>query len=82
MSNTASFIGIGRNRLATDGIGVTTLVAFWGCPRACQYCLNPQSLTENAVTRIFTAEELYNYVKIEKKYYKHRFVCNDVNIGN
>jgi len=69
MSHSASFIGIGRNRLATDGIGVTTLAAFWGCPLACEYCLNPQSLTENAATRVFTAEELYNYAKIDELYF-------------
>ena len=69
MSHSASFIGIGRNRLATDGVGVTTLAAFWGCPLACKYCLNPQSLTENATTRSFTAEELYNYVKIDDLYF-------------
>jgi pyruvate formate lyase activating enzyme len=66
---TASFIGIGRNRLATDGVGVTTLAAFWGCPLSCKYCLNPQSLTETAATRVFTAEELYNYVKIDELYF-------------
>ena len=66
---TASFIGIGRNRLATDGVGVTTLAAFWGCPLQCQYCLNPQSLTESSVTRIFTAKELYDYVKIDELYF-------------
>ena len=69
MSHSASFIGIGRNRLATDGVGVTTLAALWGCPLACEYCLNPQSLTENAATRVFTAEELYNYVKIDELYF-------------
>ena len=65
----ASFIGISRNRLATDGVGVTTLVAFWGCPLSCRYCLNPQSLNETAVTRLFTAEELYQSVKIDELYF-------------
>ena len=65
----ASFIGIGRNRLATDGVGVTTLAAFWGCPLACQYCLNPQSLAENSAKRDYTAEELYSMVKIDELYF-------------
>lgn len=35
-------IGIARHRLTIDGEGVTTLVAFHGCPVAvCKYCLNP-----------------------------------------
>ena len=32
---TASIIGIVRHRMATDGVGVTTLVAFHGCPLHC-----------------------------------------------
>ena len=69
MSPLASFIGIGRNRLATDGVGVTTLAAFWGCPLSCRYCLNPQSLEETSNKRILTAEELYHTVKIDELYF-------------
>jgi len=69
MSYSAHFIGIGRNRLATDGIGVTTLAAFWGCPLVCKYCLNPQSFQERAITRTYTAEELYHFVKIDELYF-------------
>lgn len=69
MSHSAPFIGINRNRLATDGVGVTTLAAFWGCPLACKYCLNPQSLDETSITRILTAEELYHHVKIDQLYF-------------
>lgn len=65
----APFIGISRNRLATDGAGVTTLAAFWGCPLACRYCLNPQSLTRNSTVHIFTPEELYERVKIDELYF-------------
>ena len=32
-------IGISRHRLGTDGRGITTLVAFHGCPLRCKYCL-------------------------------------------
>ena len=69
MSSSAPFIGINRNRLATDGIGVTTLAAFWGCPLRCKYCLNPQSLDETSKKRIFTVEELYHHVKIDELYF-------------
>ena len=34
-------IGIARHRLTIDGEGVTTLVAFHGCPLRCKYCLSP-----------------------------------------
>ncbi|MCL2435425.1 MAG: radical SAM protein [Lentimicrobiaceae bacterium] len=63
------FIGISRNRLATDGVGVTTLAAFWGCPLSCKYCLNPQSLKKNASVKTYTPEELYHLVKIDQLYF-------------
>jgi len=65
----APFIGISRNRLATDGVGVTTLAAFWGCPLSCKYCLNPQSLEKNASIETYTPEELYRLVKIDQLYF-------------
>ena len=69
MSHSASFIGISRNRLATDGVGVTTLAAFWGCSLSCQYCLNPQSLNETSKTIMLTPEELYNQVRKDELYF-------------
>ncbi len=44
-------IGIARHRLTIDGEGVTTLVAFHGCPLRCKYCLNPTSLQPDGVWR-------------------------------
>ena len=35
----APLIAINRHRMGTDGDGVTTLVAFHGCPLNCQYYL-------------------------------------------
>jgi pyruvate formate lyase activating enzyme len=67
--SSAPFIGISRNRMATDGVGVTTLVAFWGCPLSCKYCLNPQSLIENTSVKTYTPEELYQMVKIDQLYF-------------
>ena len=51
-------IGIARHRLSTDGDGVTTLVAFHGCPLHCHYCLNPQSLGDGSRFREYSPEEL------------------------
>ncbi len=31
----SKIIGVARHRLSTDGDGVTTLVAFHGCPLCC-----------------------------------------------
>lgn len=66
---TASIIGIVRHRMATDGVGVTTLVAFHGCPLRCQYCLNPQSLSPNGALRTITPTELYSEVEIDDLYF-------------
>ncbi len=79
MSKPAPFIGISRNRLITDGAGITTLAAFWSCPLHCRYCLNPQSLNEKAVTRILTAEELYQLVKVDELYFLA--TCGGVTFG-
>lgn len=42
----APLIGIDRHRLATDGDGITTLVAFHECPLRCAYCINAQCFKE------------------------------------
>lgn len=34
--------GIYRHRMGIDGKGITTLVAFMGCPLKCKYCLNDE----------------------------------------
>lgn len=65
----APIIGISRHRMATDGVGVTTLVAFHGCPLHCQYCLNPQSLSPNGALRTITPTELYSEVEIDDLYF-------------
>ena len=55
-------VGIARHRLVTDGEGVTTLVAFHGCPLRCRYCLNPQTLVEPGKWRRYRCRDLYEEV--------------------
>ena len=62
---TGKLIGIARHRMAVDGEGVTTLVAFHGCPLRCKYCLNPQSITNDTMCMEHTVEELIDEVRIE-----------------
>ena len=62
-------IGINRHRLTTDGDGVTTLVAFHGCPLHCKYCLNPQCFSPDGVLRTITPSELYSEVEIDDLYF-------------
>ena len=64
----ARIFGIGRHRLTVDGEGVTTLVAFNGCPLRCKYCLNKASWKmENG--RDYTPESLFEEVKIDQLYF-------------
>lgn len=62
-------IGIARHRLSTDGDGVTTLVAFHGCPLRCRYCLNPQSLGDGGCFCDYSTEELYAETRIDELYF-------------
>lgn len=65
----ANIIGIARHRLSTDGDGVTTLVAFHGCPLNCLYCLNPQSLVKSNRFKEYSPKELYEETKIDELYF-------------
>lgn len=65
----AKVIGVARHRLTTDGDGVTTLVAFHGCPLRCRYCLNPQSLGDDGRCREYTPMSLYEEVRIDELYF-------------
>ena len=69
MKQRAKIIGIARHRLSTDGDGVTTLVAFHGCPLRCRYCLNPQSLGDGELFCEYSPEELYAETRIDELYF-------------
>ena len=60
---TAPVITCDRHRMATDGVGVTTLVCFHGCPLRCKYCINSFSFAPDTRRTDMTAEELYQKVK-------------------
>lgn len=68
--SSAPFIGIRRHRLLTDGDGVTTLVAFHGCPLSCKYCINPQCKSNDGIWMYLTPAQLYERVKIDDIYFK------------
>ena len=67
-AKSALVFGISRHRLTTDGEGVTTLVAFTGCPLRCKYCLNKVSW-EAERGRVYTPESLFEEVKIDQLYF-------------
>ena len=62
--------GISRLRMATDGVGITTLVCGYGCPLRCRYCLNRWSWLPDTKTRDYTPEELYRVLKIDDLYFR------------
>ena len=68
-NNKATLIGISRLRMNTDGHGITTLVAFHGCPLHCRYCLNPQCL--NPVSRILrlSPDEVLDILRKDELYF-------------
>lgn len=57
--------------MATDGMGVSTLIAFWGCPLHCKYCINDQCHdSHDAVRGLYTPEELVRAVGKDDIYFK------------
>ena len=57
----------------TDGSGITTLVAFMGCPLKCRYCLNPkchEPIKEGDDIMMVTPQGLYDLVKIDNIYFQ------------
>ena len=63
------FIGIDRHRLGVDGVGVTTLAAFHGCPLRCKYCLNRRCLEASDGLPCYTPQQLYDRVAIDNLYF-------------
>lgn len=64
-----SFIGIDRHRLGVDGVGVTTLAAFHGCPLRCKYCLNRRCLEPPEELPRYTPQQLYDRVGVDNLYF-------------
>ena len=70
--------GISRHRMGIDGKGVTTLVAFMGCPLYCKYCINAQchdSIYEEdhslrKAVQMLSPKELYDIVKKDNIYFQ------------
>lgn len=66
---TAPVVTCDRHRLATDGVGVTTLVCFHGCPLRCKYCINPFSFAPDTRRTDMTPEQLHQKVKVDELYF-------------
>ena len=66
---TLNVVSLSRIRTQTDGEGVTTLVVSMGCPLRCAYCINPFTWDGSFKGKIYTAEDLYNELKIDNLYF-------------
>ncbi|MCD8393825.1 MAG: radical SAM protein [Bacteroidales bacterium] len=63
-------MSVNRLRIGRDGSGVTTLVAFYGCPLHCRYCLNPRCHREGKLNHTVTPEALIETLKIDDLYFR------------
>lgn len=63
-------MGINRLRMGTDGKGISTLVAFYGCHLHCKYCLNPQCNYEKTHRTYITPRHLVNILSVDDMYFK------------
>ena len=66
---TSKIFSIDRHRFKTDGDGITTLIAFHGCPLQCKYYIN-DICHKDIDTYSYTIEELYSIVSIDDIYFR------------
>lgn len=68
---TMPVVSLNRHRLKTDGVGVTTLVASFGCPLTCKYCINKRAWDPAMLPKCvhMTPEQLYDKLKIDDLYF-------------
>lgn len=64
-----SILGISRLRMGTDGHGITTLVAFHGCPLRCRYCLNPECNHYGEREKCMLPEDVMDELRKDELYY-------------
>ena len=67
-------MSVSRLRMATDGQGVSTLVAFFDCPLKCKYCINnschdTNNVFSGAPRAAYKPEELLVVLKKDEIYY-------------
>ncbi|MCI8639278.1 MAG: radical SAM protein [Coprococcus sp.] len=68
-------MSISRLRMGTDGKGVTTLVAFFGCPLHCKYCINnfcheDEEHSDSVPRGAYTSKELIKILEKDDLYYR------------
>lgn len=66
----SQIMAINRFRMGTDGKGISTLVAFYGCNLSCKYCLNPQCKYEKTRRTNIKPEHLVDILAVDDIYFK------------
>ena len=61
---------LSRLRMWSDGVGISTLVAFWGCPLHCKYCVNSACHEEYTPKKSYNPQKLVDKLKQDDIYYK------------
>ncbi len=61
---------ISRLRMASDGAGVSTLVAFFGCPLRCKYCANWVCHEPDTPKKSYSPETLVSVLNKDDIYFK------------
>ena len=70
MTVKAPIYSISRLRFGTDGKGITSLVAFMGCPLRCRHCINRWCHSDPSQARLMTPEDLYGELMIDDIYFQ------------
>ena len=70
MTVKAPIYSISRLRFGTDGKGITSLVAFMGCPLRCRHCINSWCHSDPSQARLMTPEDLYGELMIDDIYFQ------------
>ena len=63
-------MAISRHRMGTDGNGITTLVAFYGCHLDCKYCINRQCKDDKTTRVYLSVEDLIKEFEIDDIYFR------------
>ena len=66
----APIYNISRLRFGTDGKGITSLVAFMGCPLRCRHCINSWCHSDPSQARLMSPEDLYGELMIDDIYFQ------------
>ena len=66
----APVYSISRLRFGTDGKGITSLVAFMGCPLRCRHCINSWCHSDPSQARLMSPEDLYGELMIDDIYFQ------------